>query len=65
MNQVFDVKGISCGHCVRAVTGAIHEIDPAARVQVDLESGTVEVDSVQPRVDLAQAIREAGYEITA
>ena len=65
MNQVFEVKGMSCGHCVHAVTGAIKEIDPAAKVDVDLGSGTVEVDSERPRTELAGAIREAGYEITA
>jgi copper chaperone len=65
MNQIFEVKGISCGHCVRAVTGAIHEIDPSAEVAVDIESGTVEVDSARPRLELAHAIRDAGYEIAA
>lgn len=65
MNQVFQVKGMSCGHCVRAVTGAIQEIDSAATVQVDLETGTVDVASERPRSVLADAIREAGYEIAA
>lgn len=65
MNQVFEVRGMSCGHCVHAVTGAIQEVDPAAKVQVDLGAGTVEVQSEKPRVELAEAIREAGYEIAA
>jgi len=65
MNQVFQVEGMSCGHCVHAVTGAIQEIDAAARVQVDLATGTVEVVSERPRRELAEAIREAGYDIAA
>lgn len=65
MNQVFQVEGMSCGHCVHAVTGAIQEIDSAARVKVDLATGTVEVASERPRSELAGAIREAGYEIAA
>ena len=32
----FDVRGMTCGHCVKAVTASIHELDPAARVDVDL-----------------------------
>jgi len=65
MNQIFQVSGMSCGHCTHAVTGAIQEIDPAAKVEVDLAAGTVQVDSERPRTDIAGAIREAGYEITA
>lgn len=65
MNQVFHVSGMSCSHCTRAVTGAIQEIDPAAKVEVDLAAGTVQVDSERPRTDIAGAIREAGYEIAA
>lgn len=63
MKQVFQVEGMSCGHCVRAVTGAIREVDPDAAVQVDLASGTVDIASDRPRDQLADAIREAGYEI--
>lgn len=65
MKQVFQVEGMSCGHCVRAVTGAVREIDPDADVQVDLASGTVDIASDRPRDQLADAIREAGYEIRA
>jgi len=65
MNQVFQVEGMTCGHCVRAVTGAIQEIDSAATVQVDLATGTVEVASERPRGELANAIREAGYDTAA
>ena len=41
----FKVEGMSCQHCVAAVTRAIHEIDAAAQVQVDLEHGRVVVAS--------------------
>ena len=58
----FDVRGMSCGHCVKAVTNAIHDIDPAARVEVDLATGRVEVESVQPAPAIARAIVDAGYE---
>lgn len=58
----FDVRGMSCGHCVKAVTTSIHEIDPAAKVDVDLASGRVEVDSSRPVDAIAKAIVDAGYE---
>ena len=65
MNQVFQVQGMSCGHCVGAVTQAIKAVDPQAEVKVDLASGKVEVQSQQPAAALAAAIREEGYTVAA
>lgn len=65
MNQVFEVQGMSCGHCVGAVTQAVKGVDPAAEVKVDLASGKVEVQSDQDRADLAKAIEEEGYQVAA
>jgi copper chaperone len=59
------VKGMSCGHCVKAVTAAIHEVDPAARVSVTLAEGRVDVDTSADAARVSQAIREAGYEVPA
>lgn len=58
----FDVKGMSCGHCVKAVTESIRQLDPAARVDVDLAQGLVKVESDRPADTIAQAIADAGYE---
>nr|WP_297352427.1 cation transporter [uncultured Caldimonas sp.] len=63
MNQTFQVQGMSCGHCVRAVTQAVQQLDPQAKVNVQLEQGTVEVDSNQPRAAIAKAIAEEGYQV--
>ncbi len=60
----FDVRGMSCGHCVKAVTAAVQAIDPAAKVQIDLASGRVEVDSGAPAPAIERAIADAGYEAT-
>ena len=65
MNQIFEVQGMSCGHCERAVTQAVHSVDPAAQVKVDLGSGKVEVQSAQPRDAIARAIAEEGYTVAA
>ncbi len=57
----FLVEGMSCGHCVAAVTEAIHQLDPAAGVDVDLGTKHVRVHSdVEPFL-LAQALADAGY----
>lgn len=63
MNQSFSVQGMTCGHCERAVTQAIQEIDPQAQVRIDRLAGKVEVDSQQPRQALARAIAEEGYQV--
>ena len=65
MTIEFQVEGMSCQHCVAAVTNAIREHDAAAQVQVNLGSGRVTVDSVQTADALKAAIDEAGYTVTA
>ncbi|WP_419900819.1 heavy-metal-associated domain-containing protein [Roseomonas sp. USHLN139] len=64
MSETFAVTGMSCGHCVRAVTEAIRAEDPAAAVQVDLAAGRVVVESRLPRARLAALIEAEGYAAT-
>jgi copper chaperone len=59
----FEVDGMSCQHCVAAVTKAIQARDAAARVQVDLAHGRVVVESTQQASVLKAAIDDAGYSI--
>ncbi|MEY4864186.1 MAG: hypothetical protein RLZ51_2281 [Pseudomonadota bacterium] len=61
--QKFEVKGMSCQHCVRAVTQAIQAQDAQAQVSIALEQGSVQVQSALPRERLAAAIRDEGYEV--
>lgn len=57
----FKVEGMSCGHCVAAVTRAAKEVDASAGVQVDLAAGRVRVDSTAGADAFARAFGEAGY----
>lgn len=57
----FDVDGMSCGHCVEAVTRAVHSVDPKAQVAVDLQRGRVEAQTGADAQVLIRAITEAGY----
>lgn len=59
----FQVAGMSCGHCVRAVEEAVQGVDAQAQVKVELAQGQVQVESTQPREVLAAAITEAGYTV--
>ncbi len=57
----FKLPGMSCGHCVGAVTQAVKEVDAQARVAVDLASKQVQVESTADRQAIADALDEAGY----
>ena len=57
----FNVPGMTCGHCTRAVTEALMEVDPQAKVEVDLASKRVTVESARERAVLEAALAEAGY----
>ena len=59
----FQVTGMTCGHCQRAVTEEISRIPGVQGVAVDLGTGSVTVTTTQPvdRADIAHAVDEAGY----
>lgn len=63
--QVFNVQGMTCGHCVKAVTHAIKGEDPAADVQVDLAKGEVNVQSQLSAEQVIGLIEEQGYSAKA
>jgi copper ion binding protein len=62
---IYGVDGMTCEHCVRAVTTEVGAIPGVCDVRVDLGAGTVTVDSEQPldAADVRAAVEEAGYEI--
>lgn len=61
----FQVQGMTCDHCVRAVTGELVEIEGVTGVDIDLATGAVRVTSDAPLDEkaLRAAVDEAGYEI--
>ncbi|AXA55842.1 heavy-metal-associated domain-containing protein [Pseudomonas thivervalensis] len=63
--QTFNVEGMSCGHCVKAITQALQAKDPAAHVRIDLGAKTVEVQSSLPANAVVEAIQEEGYQVSA
>ena len=65
MNQNFTVTGMTCGHCEKAVTRALHQVDPQAEEKIDRTQNLVQVESTQPREALAAAITEEGYAVAA
>ena len=63
VTATFTVTGMTCGHCVQAVTDEVQAIDGVETVDVELASGAVTVVSVEPITEqaVAAAVDEAGY----
>ncbi|MGZ4681051.1 MAG: heavy-metal-associated domain-containing protein [Acidimicrobiales bacterium] len=65
--QTFTVTGMTCGHCVQAVSGELEAIPGVERVTVDLPTGEVTVVSAAgvDRAAVGAAVDEAGYEMAS
>ncbi|MCL1630677.1 copper chaperone CopZ [Sporolactobacillus sp. CPB3-1] len=64
--RTLEVKGMSCGHCKMAVSGALKELDGVSDVDVDLASGKVDIRYDENKVDFLQmkdAIEDQGYDV--
>lgn len=57
----FNIQAMSCGHCVKAITEAVREVDPKAQVDADLATKRVQVQTEAARAAVAAALAEAGY----
>jgi len=63
--RTIKVKGMSCQHCVKAVTKALGELDGVRDVKVDLTKGEASFEETKP-VDaeaLREKIKKAGFEV--
>jgi copper chaperone len=65
VTTTYTVSGMTCQHCVNAVTGELSSLDGVDDVRVDLGTGVVTVTSAQPldENDVRAAVDEAGYEL--
>ncbi|MGY1815571.1 heavy-metal-associated domain-containing protein [Blastococcus sp. SYSU D00820] len=61
----YTVVGMTCSHCVNAVTQEVGDLPGVTEVSVDLDSGALTVRSDAPVDDaaVAAAVEEAGYQI--
>ncbi len=61
----YTVVGMTCGHCVNAVTEEVSAVPGVTTVDVDLASGGLTVTSTEPVDDDAvrAAVEEAGYQL--
>lgn len=65
-NVTLQVKGMSCGHCVKAVEGSVGALKGVESVKVHLQEGNVEVKFNSELVTLEQikeTIDDQGYDV--
>ena len=65
--RVYTDQGMTCEHCVDAVTSKVSSLASVIQVDVDLAGGRVRVVSDEPLDDDAvrTAVAEAGYEVVS
>jgi len=65
ITNTYTVVGMTCGHCVNAVSTEMAKLAGVTQVDVDLDSGAVTVTSAEVLVqdDVATAVDEAGFEL--
>jgi copper chaperone CopZ len=59
---IFDVKGMTCDHCVHSVTEAAQGVAGVKAAKVDLAAGKAEVEGDFDEAKVIEAIKEEGYE---
>ena len=64
MTTVYSVLGMTCQHCVNAVTAEVSGVRGVEAVAVDLDAKTVTVTGGDDAA-IRAAIDEAGYEVAA
>ncbi|MEU0547725.1 copper ion binding protein [Micromonospora sp. NPDC005979] len=65
VDTTYQVRGMTCGHCVSAVSAEVGAIEGVRDVRVDLATGQVTVSSEQPvnTEAVRAAVDEAGYDL--
>jgi len=57
----FSIPDMMCGHCKKTVEEAIHKLDGAAKIEIDLDKHTAAVQSTVNAEQLLGALDQVGY----
>lgn len=61
---ILQVEGMSCGHCVKSVEGAVKEAGGKAKVSLETKSVEVEYDAGKANLEaIKEAIEEQDYDV--
>ncbi|MFH0129890.1 heavy-metal-associated domain-containing protein [Variovorax sp. EL159] len=59
--QEFEIQSMTCGGCASRVARAIKNLDAQARIEFDMPTRTVRIDTTEDRASVVAALAEAGY----
>ncbi|CAM4319600.1 MULTISPECIES: copper ion binding protein [Paenibacillus] len=62
-NETLHVEGMSCGHCVKSVEGAVKNIGADAKVNLEQKTVEVSFDESVSLEAIKNAIEEQGYDV--
>ncbi len=70
VSTIVNVSGMTCGHCVSAVSEELESLDGVENVDVDLNAGGISTVTVTSERELSasevgEAVAEAGYLVVA
>jgi copper chaperone len=61
--RIYDVPGISCGHCKASIEGALSDVEGMEAIEVDVDARTVRVKGYAPDEAIRAALDDAGYDV--
>jgi copper chaperone len=62
-DRLYNVSGMTCGHCTSAVTNEVLQVPGVRAVDVDLDSGVLTVRGDADDAAIRKAVDEAGYAV--
>jgi copper chaperone len=55
------IDAMTCGGCARSVTATIKDVDPNAKVDIDVAAKLVKVESSEEQQKILDALAEDGF----
>lgn len=65
MQKILTIEGMMCGHCAAHVERALAALGAAVKVDLATKTAVVTAGVEIPDEALKEAVRNAGYEVTA
>jgi len=57
----FQIDNMTCGGCARSVTKAIQSVDPQAKVDIDLTTKRINIESGADESAVVAVLEDVGY----
>jgi copper chaperone len=65
MQTTVKIKGMNCGHCVKAVDGALRKLAEVKDVKVTIGEAVITTESAADDKRIREAIEDAGFDVEA